>query len=70
MQISSFTEKLKQRGENSFSFEVVYAKLQIHLRVLAQRRCALFVTSYKHFDNGIFKIPKNLIVPSPSGAWN
>ena len=71
MQISLFTEKLKQRGQNLFfAFEAVYAKLQINLRLLAQKRRALFVTSCKHFDNGIFKVPRNLMVPSPSGAWN
>ena len=63
-------KKVKQRGENSFPFGAFYAKLQINLRLSAQSRCALFVTSYKHFDNGIFKVPKNLIVPRPGEAWN
>lgn len=41
--------KIKQRGENSFSFEKVYAKLQINVKVLAQKTSALFLTLHKHF---------------------
>lgn len=42
-------KKIKQRGENSFSFEKVYDKLQINLKVLAQKTSALFLTLHKHF---------------------